>query len=68
MSKHVCPYCENIHMDVNYLSVKLSGHVYELPGLKCPQCGAEIFLAQEIRNFLNSQTAKMISEKTIEFR
>ena len=44
-------------MIVKYLPVDLSGKTYELPGLVCPQCGAEIFLSQEVRNFLNSQSS-----------
>ncbi|NYZ79620.1 hypothetical protein H0N95_00010 [Candidatus Micrarchaeota archaeon] len=62
MDKHLCPYCETVHLNVRYISVNFFEKVHELPGLVCPQCGAELFLAQEVRNFLNSKSAKASKE------
>lgn len=68
MSKHICPYCEKIHLEPRYIKVDMNNLDYELPGLVCPKCKAELFLSQEVRNFLNSKTSTEIKEKITEFQ
>ena len=68
MDKHLCPYCETVHLTVRYISVNFFGKKHELPGLVCPQCGCELFLSQEIRNFLNSKSAKLAKNELFELR
>lgn len=58
MTRHVCPYCETIHMEPKYLPMEFDEETYELAGFGCPNCGCEIVFADEVNRFLRSLSIK----------
>ncbi len=46
--KHVCPYCETVHMNPAYVDVWYGDRKYEFVGLECPECGSKWITRDEL--------------------
>lgn len=58
MTKHVCPYCESIHLEPKYIPMEFNEDLYEIAGFECPNCGCELFFSEEVSRFLKSMRIK----------